>query len=253
MSSEIAVAPPEMVLGAALPVVAYVVLLWLAWRGPERPTVRLAAFAWGVFAAPAIAVRANDLLLARAPDLTPVLLAPLVEEIAKAAALALLLLVPHGGMRTGILLGALAGLGFSLTENIGYLTLAALQDGPTGMWRAIWLRGVVGGSKHAVFTATTGAAVGWARLAPSLRRAIGVVAAGFAGAVAQHVLWNGVASHAIIGVLCHATQPGGPCAGPDTADVLVRIPALTVGCLAPGALALAACARQARGRAQSNP
>jgi len=251
MSSEIAVAPPEMLLGAALPVAAYVVLLWSAWRGPERATVRLAAFVWGVVAAPKIAVHVDDLLLARAPDLTPVLLAPLVEEIAKAAALGLLLLVPNGGVRTGILLGALVGLGFSLTENIGYLTLAALQDGSTGMWRAIWLRGVVGGSKHAIFTATTGAAVGWARLAPSARHATAVVAAGFAGAVAQHVLWNGVASYAITGVLCHAPQPGGPCAGPDTVDILVRLPALTAGCLAPGLLALATFARRGRAKAQS--
>jgi RsiW-degrading membrane proteinase PrsW (M82 family) len=246
VSSDIAVAPPEMLLGAAIPVVGYVVLLWLAWRGPERATVRLAAFAWGVLAAPAIAVHANDLLLARAPDLTPVLFAPLVEEIAKAAALALLLVVPNGGIRTGIGLGALAGLGFSLTENIGYLTLAALQDGTTGMWRAIWLRGVVGGSKHAVFTATAGAAIGWARGArASTRRIAGFAVAGLAAAVLQHVLWNGVASRVVTDVLCHATSPGGWCAGPDAVDLLVRIPVLTVMCLAPGVLGLVVVARRA--------
>src|SRR5262249_33899434 len=132
--------PPPILLGAALPVLAWVVVLWIAARGSERAAVRLAAFSWGVVVAPALAMAANDALLARAPVLTPVVFAPVVEETAKAIALVLLLRVPRAGARVGIVLGALAGFGFSLTENVGYLTLAALADGASGIWRGIWLR-----------------------------------------------------------------------------------------------------------------
>ena len=241
---ELAQTSPLILLGATLPVVGFVGLV--LWRVRAWRLLLLVAFVWGAVAAPALSLYANHALLARAPTLTPILLAPLVEEMAKAAVLGLLFLVRDGGVRSGIACGALAGLGFSLTENVGYLTLAALQDGPAGVWRAIWLRGVVGGAKHAVFTATTGAALGRARVARSNAARIGLGVAGLAGAVAQHILWNGVASYAITNVLCNAVRPGGPCGGPDAADLLMRVPALTVACLAPGVLVLVAMSRRSR-------
>jgi len=237
--SDLVAAPPLIWLGASLPVLGYVALLWFLCRGTEPSTLRLAAFAWGVVAAPALSMHANNALYARAPDLTPVLLAPAVEEVAKAAAIALLFLVPDGGARSGVILGGLAGLGFSLTENVGYLMIAAVQDGSTGLWRAIWVRGIVAGAKHGLFTATAGAAIGWARRASATTtRIIGFAVAGLTAAVAQHALWNGIASHVITDVLCNAPSPGGSCAGPDRVDLLVSVPALTAICLAPGALAL---------------
>jgi RsiW-degrading membrane proteinase PrsW (M82 family) len=243
-------APPPILLGATIPVLGYVVLLCLMRRGCDRSTLLLAAFTWGVVVAPALSLHVDDALLARAPDLTPVLLAPLVEEVAKAAALALLFLVPAGGVRTGMALGGLVGLGFTLTENVGYLTLAALQDGSAGIWRAIWLRGVVAGAKHAVFTATAGAAIGWARdRGASTRRLVGFAVAGLVAAVSQHVLWNGVASSVIADVLCHATSPHGSCAGPDGVDLFVRVPVLAAICLAPGVLVLRFVARRAEAAA----
>lgn len=248
--SALAGAPPFILLGAALPVAGFTaLLLWIARGWHERHRRLLVAFLWGVLVAPALSAYANDLLLARAPVLTPVLLAPLVEELAKAAVLGLLLLSSaDDGIRTGLVCGALTGLGFSLTENVGYLTLAAIQDGPGGVWRAIWLRGIVGGAKHPVFTATTGAAFGRARAMPAGAARTGLAIAGLGGAVLQHAVWNGVASRAITGVMCHAASAGGPCQGPDTVDLLVRIPPLILACLAPGLLGLAVVARRA-GRA----
>ena len=81
--------------------------------------------------------------------------------------------------REGALLGALIGLGFELVENQHYLTLAAVQAGTAGLVRGVWVRGILGGLKHAVFTAITGAGLGWAReatamRAPALRAARGV-------------------------------------------------------------------------------
>jgi RsiW-degrading membrane proteinase PrsW (M82 family) len=247
---ELAQTPPLILLGATLPVVGFVALvLWQvrAWR-----PLLLVTFVWGAVAAPVLSLHANHALLAHAPALTPILLAPLVEEMAKAAVLGLLFLARDGGVRTGIACGALAGLGFSLTENVGYLTLAALQDGQAGVWRAIWLRGVVGGAKHAVFTATAGAALGRARVVRANVTRVELAVAGLAGAVAQHVLWNGVASYAITDVLCNAVRPGGPCGGPDAVDLLIRVPALTVACLGPGALVLVAISRRARERTRDD-
>ena len=245
MVSDLVTAPPLIWLGVSLPVVGYVALLWLLWRGSESFTLRLAAFAWGAIAAPALSMHANDALYARAPDLTPVLFAPFVEETVKAAAIALLFFVADGGVRSGVMLGGLAGLGFSMAENVGYLMMAAVQDGPAGVWRAIWLRGIVAGAKHALFTATAGAAIGWARRMPATTsRALGFAVTGFAAAVAQHALWNDVASQVITDALCNAASPGGSCAGPDAVDLLVRVPAFTVICLTPGVLALVAITRR---------
>jgi RsiW-degrading membrane proteinase PrsW (M82 family) len=244
--TDLAQASPLILLGAALPVVGFAALV--LWRVHAWRPLLLVAFVWGAFAAPVLAVHANDALLVRAPVLTPVVLAPLVEEVAKALVLGLLFVVADGGVRSGIACGALAGLGFSLTENVGYLTLAAVQDGPAGVWRAIWLRGIVGGAKHPVFTATTGAALGRVRAMPAGAARTGVGIAGLGGAVLQHAVWNGVVSRAITDVMCHAASAGGPCQGPDTVDLLVRIPARILACIAPGLFGLAIVAHRA-GRA----
>jgi RsiW-degrading membrane proteinase PrsW (M82 family) len=50
------------------------------------------------------------------------------------------------GMRAGIVYGALAGLGFAATENLGYHTLAAVQGRRAGSGRrALYLRGLLRG------------------------------------------------------------------------------------------------------------
>src|SRR5688572_8465961 len=61
--------------------------------------------------------------------------APIVEELAKSAAFALLVLVVRHlveGTLDGIVYGALVGIGFAFTENVIYLTFAVLQGGSGG-------------------------------------------------------------------------------------------------------------------------
>jgi RsiW-degrading membrane proteinase PrsW (M82 family) len=240
---------PVIALGATLPAAGLVVLvLWLAgFARVERPLV-LAALVWGATVAPFVAVHVNARLLAHLPTLTPVLLAPAVEELAKAAGLVLLLLwrpAGVGGARGGALYGALVGLGFTVTENLDYLVLAAIQGGSPGLQRAIWARGIVGGAKHAIFTAIAGAALAGARELPTRTGRIGLAAGGVALAVLQHALWNGVASRSITDALCHAARPDGPClAVPDPFDLFVRVPVLTLTGLAPGVILLALLVRR---------
>jgi RsiW-degrading membrane proteinase PrsW (M82 family) len=176
-----------------------------------------------------------------------------VEELAKAFGLVALLLVEPralAGVVPGIVAGALVGLGFTTAENVGYLVLAAVQGGPPGLERALWVRAALGGFTHAVFTAAAGAGLGWARgpLARGWSRA-GAPAAGLALAVLQHALWNAVVSPTITEILCNPVRPDGPCReAPEPAGLLVTIPLVVAAGLAPGAAGLAAAVAWARRR-----
>jgi hypothetical protein len=189
----------------------------------------------------------NDLALAwvaklagsdEARALTSTLLAPVIEETAKAVGLILLVVLWPSSLRTvpdGVVYGSLVGVGFLFTENLIYLTLAVLTGGAPGLGRSVYLRGLLAGADHAIFTATIGAGIGWARTAQeeSVRRLAPVVAA--AAACLQHITWNRVASEAIVGALCDAEVPGGACrAMPSDHDLFVVVPLLTLAFLAPG-------------------
>ena len=199
----------------------------------------LAALLWGATAAALGAQLLNDAALDALPRqvVTP-LVGPLVEEAAKASALLVVVLVWPGivrGAREGIVLGALAGLGFAATENIGYYTLAAVQGGATGVARALYVRGVLEGLNHAAFTAIIGAAAGHARaLAGPAARRWATAAAGLGIAVAVHGTWNAVASTAITSLLCNAPAEGAACApAPQPLDLLISVPVLVAAFVGP--------------------
>ena len=175
----IATAPLLIALGATLPPVAVAaVLIFPGRRDPARFTAHLAAFMWGALGAAFLASAMNDALSVwvdavageeGARAFVPALGGPIVEEVTKAAGLVAILLLAPGalaGLVDGIVCGALVGLGFTMTENIRYLTLAALQGGSAGLDRALWVRVALGGFTHAVFTATAGAGLGWTRERP---------------------------------------------------------------------------------------
>jgi RsiW-degrading membrane proteinase PrsW (M82 family) len=237
-----AIAPPA--LGAAG-------LFLLDGHRPRRPLPLLAAMAWGVAVATLAAAPVNDWLLtalvaeAGAPAghaLAAQAGAPVVEELLKGVGLLLLLGLRPSTLQTardGALLGACIGLGFELVENQHYLTLAAVQAGPSGLLRGVWVRGILGGLKHAVFTATTGAGLGWARQTHGLRARLFVPLGAFVAAVLQHAMWNTVASQAITDALCAAPAPGAACRGAPPASALyVGIPLIVAACLTPGVVGL---------------
>ncbi|TMA85143.1 MAG: PrsW family intramembrane metalloprotease [Deltaproteobacteria bacterium] len=260
----IATAPLLIALGATLPPVAVAaVLIFPGRRDPARFTAHLAAFMWGALGAAFMASAMNDALSVwvdavageeSARAFVPALGGPIVEEVTKAAGLVAILLLAPGalaGLVDGIVCGALVGLGFTMTENIRYLTLAALQGGSAGLDRALWVRVALGGFTHAVFTATAGAGLGWTReRLPA--RSLWVPAAVLAAAILQHVLWNTVTSRTIAQMLCNPTRPGGPCGdAPEPAALIVTIPLVTAAGLAPGVLGLVAAAVWAHRRRRS--
>lgn len=246
VSGQLVATPPLIAAAALLPPLGWAGLVLLLDRRRREPWAPLcASFLWGAAAAALVAGEVNDALLAThgLGDAVPKLLGPAVEEIAKASALLVVLAVWPGELDDpldGIVYGALAGLGFAATENLGYYTLAALQGGAPGLTRALWLRGLLQGLNHAAFTATTGAAVGWAygRTARPPAPAAAVLL-GLGLAVVVHAVWNAVASEAITQVLCGAPVPGAPCTpAPAPLDLLVTVPVLVAAFVGPLVLAL---------------
>lgn len=90
----------------------------------------------------------------------------------------------------GIVLGALIGLGFAMTEDISYFLRGFAEGGPFGFIFTFILRVLFGWMNHSVFTAITGAALGFARMGrPGPRRwLLGI--GGYACAAGLHNTFN---------------------------------------------------------------
>jgi RsiW-degrading membrane proteinase PrsW (M82 family) len=254
--------PAAIALGATLPPTCMAAALILARRREGTLTAHIAALAWGALCAASLSAAINAALSVwvaaaageeHARTLVPALGGPIVEELTKAVGLIAILVLEPGAMADvldGVVCGALVGLGFTMAENVGYLTLAAVQGGTAGLERALWVRAVLGGFTHAVFTATAGAGIAW-----SHRRLAGVwartraPAVAVSGAILQHVSWNAVASRKITQALCNPLVLDVPCRErPEMRSLLVTIPLVVAAGLAPGVLALAAVVIGARRR-----
>jgi RsiW-degrading membrane proteinase PrsW (M82 family) len=250
--------PALLLCAAVLPALCYAALITRIDRFAREPvTLRLLMFLWGAGAAALLATAANDAAQAwlgvldtpeRARTLTPRLLAPAIEELAKAAGLALLLLMRRDeidGVLDGIVYGAMIGIGFAMTENTSYFALAAVQGGEMGLVQSIYLRALLAGLNHATFTATAGAAIGWAVQQGGGRRWL-APPLGLALAIAEHVAWNGLAAGTLDTLICNPAAPGGACRPPAPVPALFVMAPLVVGvCIAPALAALAVAARLA--------
>ncbi len=254
----VAASPPAVAFGVLVPGMLFAAALGWLQRGDRRPAVLIVAMLlWGAAAAAPLARAANDLVRAwfalfaggDARELTATIAAPVVEEVAKAAGLVLVLLVARRalrGVRDGIVYGAAVGIGFVVAENLLYLAFAMLAGGAGGLARAVYVRGVVAGLDHAVFTATLGAGIGAAAAAaspsdpPGARpRAARLLVVAAAAAVAQHLVWNALAAPALVAALCGAAIAGGPCRDvPAARDLVVTVPVVAALALGPGVAAL---------------
>jgi protease PrsW len=196
-------------LGALIPTVFYVSFLWWLDRYEKEPVWLLAlAFVWGALPAAflsvvaemafdaSFAVVAGESLLA---DLASVSIsAPIIEESAKGVALIALVLLfrrEFDNVLDGIVYGAMIGFGFALTENLfAYFLPILTSEGLAAGLTNIFMRSVVFGFNHAFWTATTGAAVGYARLSRQPLRRLFLPVAGWAAAIVLHGLHNTGAS-----------------------------------------------------------
>ena len=193
------------ILGALIPTVSYVALLWWLDRYEKEPLWLLAlAFLWGAFPAAIasvlvelafdipIAALGGESLVANLASAS--ISAPLVEESTKGIALIALVLVflhEFDDVLDGIVYGAMIGFGFAFTENLfAYFLPIFREEGVSSGLVNILLRTLVFGFNHAFWTGIIGAAVGYARLSRDWSRRILVPFAGWSMAVLLHAIHN---------------------------------------------------------------
>ena len=195
---------------AGVPMFTFLALIWWLDRYDREPVWLLGVtFLWGAVGAVMISVFTSLLLngvvapvvvdLERLSSLDaqaaqavvdPVLIAPVVEEIAKAAILVLVIWHRNfDNMTDGFVYGAAAGLGFGMTENLLYFVSVS---GDAGIWGStVLIRTFYSAVMHATATAIVGAALGYARFRGLPRLLLSGVF-GLALAMLVHGLWNGL-------------------------------------------------------------
>ncbi|MEU3950613.1 PrsW family intramembrane metalloprotease [Streptomyces sp. NPDC029526] len=198
---------------AVLPVPLLVAAFrWLQRAAPGPWTHLVFAFAWGACAAALMSIVANSFATrwiasatadpSRADTLGATVIAPVVEETAKAAAVALVLLFRRhdvGGILHGVVIAGLSATGFAFTENILYFGNAFGTDRLTGdsgltslTAATFFVRAVMSPFAHPLFTVLTGIGFGLAALSGERRRVRRVLLplSGLLLAMGLHALWN---------------------------------------------------------------
>ena len=189
------------VVAAGMPMIGFLIFMVLMDRYDQEPTWLVSlAFLWGALGAVVIAVVGSLVFMVPvamvasegAADLAgTIVIAPLVEEPAKALGLLLVALSRHFDNATdGFVYGAAAGLGFGMTEN-GMYFISAAVEGDVGVWMGtVFVRTVFTAMMHACATSIVGAAIGYAKYRNWL---VGVtlVPLALGAAMAVHALWNG--------------------------------------------------------------
>ncbi len=131
---------------------------------------------------------------------TATFVAPLVEESSKGMGLLLLWglsalwLKEIDGALDGAIYGGVIGLGFTLTEDMLYVSSSAAQGGAAAFVVVLIMRTVMGGLGHASFTAMTGLGVGVANETRNPLIKIIAPIGGWMCAVGLHFLHNALLS-----------------------------------------------------------
>ena len=186
---------------AIVPMVAMLAFVWWLDRYDREPVWLLAVtFMWGATGAILLGMIGSVVLLIPLsmfdPSATaigaPVMVAPLIEEPAKALILLAVVLSRHfDNMTDGFVYGAAAGLGFGMTENFLYFTSVA-AEGEVGVWvTTVVIRTAFSAVMHAMATSVVGACMGFARFRGPAAM-IAAASAGLVVAMGIHALWNGL-------------------------------------------------------------
>ncbi|GAA3102792.1 hypothetical protein GCM10017687_12550 [Streptomyces echinatus] len=182
--------------------------------GPWRNLVF--SFAWGACAAALIAIVANSFATkwiatstadpSGADTLGATVIAPVVEESAKAAAVLLVFLFRRRdftGIVDGVVIAGITATGFAFTENILYLGTAFGTDQLTGgrgiasvTAATFFVRIVMSPFAHPLFTVLTGIGFGISALSAERQhvRRVLLPLGGLLLAMGMHAFWNGSAT-----------------------------------------------------------
>ena len=191
-------------LAALLPVVPVVAaFLWVDRWEPEPPRMLMGAFLWGAGFAALVALLINssasavlDVAAGRgAGDLFgPVVVAPVVEELAKGLFVVGLLVFRRrefDGIVDGVVYAGIVAAGFAFSENILYLGRTVSDPETAGVIATLFVRGIASPFAHPLFTCMIGIAAGVTVASRSVGIRVLALIAGFVAAVILHALWNG--------------------------------------------------------------
>jgi RsiW-degrading membrane proteinase PrsW (M82 family) len=185
----------------AVPTWFYALLVRRVDRYEHEPVRYLvAAFLWGALPAVVLAVIVQVVLAvpvnlvfgeeSLSTELTTTaLIAPVVEEILKGAAVAAIYAWRRrefDGWIDGIVYGSTVGFGFAFVENLGYLAGVETLE---GWWTLYFLRVLVFGFMHGFWTSLTGIGFGIARRRRGFVAGAAIVI-GLAAAIVGHVVHN---------------------------------------------------------------
>jgi len=180
-----------------------VALVWWFDRYDREPLHLVAVvFLWGASVAPTVSVMAVTALGRVVDGSFPAaslgvidisILAPFVEETAKAVGVLLVVLLTDkfDNPTDGVVYGTAVGLGFAVTENIVF-ALGALPEssGTGGILMLVGGRTLLSAGVHALSSAVFGGLVGYAVWSPKRAARLGWSCAGLALAIALHSAWN---------------------------------------------------------------
>lgn len=199
---------------AVIPTLLYALAFYLADRYEREPVwLVIIAFLWGAIPA-IVASLIGELVigspLVNAPGsvaeavVESAVVAPMVEEAMKGLAVWLIYKAfrqEFDGVLDGLTYGALIGFGFAMTENFLYFVGAFNNGGFVDLTLVIFLRSVIFGLNHALYTGLFGVGLGLARQASSPRASRNWAIAGFVAAVLTHALHNlGASISSITGI-----------------------------------------------------
>jgi RsiW-degrading membrane proteinase PrsW (M82 family) len=188
---------------AVLPVPVYLaIVLFVDRYEPEPLRMVVLTFLWGATIAAFVAIVLNTVgeavvseqLGTEAAEIYGYSIsAPIVEELAKGAALFGLFWWfrrEFDGIVDGVVYAALVGLGFAMTENVLYYGRGAAEDGVVGAVATFVVRGLMSPFAHPVFTAMTGIGLGVAAISRSRTVRVAAPLGGLGAAMVLHSVWN---------------------------------------------------------------
>ena len=198
---------------AFIPALIYVgIIYWIDHFEKEPWWLLTAAFLWGAIPSIVVSFVFNTIfsipfyVLAgegAGDALAASLVAPPVEETIKGfALLGILFLWRHeiDSLLDGIIYGALVGMGFAMIENIYYFVNVFNEGGVEAWSVTVFLRAVIFGLNHSLFTSMTGLGIAIARLSPKTSVRILAPIAGWMAAMFLHFVHN--ASVSMGNLLC---------------------------------------------------
>lgn len=199
------------IVAAALFLVLIVTLVWWLDRYDREPLGMVAAaFGWGALAAPALATVSETVALRvlgphygrlLGATLVAVGVGPFIEEACKAVGLLAVVALSRefDNPTDGLVYGTAVGLGFATTENLLYEMTAAASGDLHRLMAVVVGRTLITAGVHALCSAALGGMLGFAVLARSWPRRLGLVLCGLGAAVALHGAWNMGVAAAIVG------------------------------------------------------